>query len=443
MTISLKKSKKFTQRRICIAKKIYKQGGGLVILFNSPETLRNGDILNTYRHDSDFYYLTGFTEPSSCLIIMCDKKPRSFLFCKSKNIIKEVWDGERIDPKMAKKLFNFDESYSIDELENIIADLLSSSLIIYTQISCENKRNFFKLYDILNKKNNKYNCNSKVKTICDIKPFISEMRLIKDEYEIDVMRKAALISSKAHIQAMKHCRPGIHEYELDAELLYNFRKSGAQRLAYDNIVASGPNACVLHHKAGNRLINNNDLILVDAGCELDSYASDITRTFPAVGKFNYIQSKLYEIVLFAQRDVIQSIKPGIDISSLHKIAINSLVRGLLDEKIITGHLDDIVTTGKYTEYYMHQTSHWLGLDVHDVGSYTEPNTNSSRILKEGMIFTVEPGLYIRKNLDINEKFWNIGIRIEDSILVTKNGYEILTDKAPTDRREIEIIMKNK
>ncbi|MGZ3240725.1 MAG: M24B family metallopeptidase, partial [Burkholderiaceae bacterium] len=282
---------------------------------------------------------------------------------------------------------------------------------------------------------------------------LNEMRLVKDESEIAIMQRAANISAAAHERAMRVSRPGMHEYEIEAELLHEFRKHGSEFPAYTSIVAAGANACVLHYRAGNTVMQDGDLVLIDAACELGSYASDITRTYPANGKFSGPQKALYEIVLAAQAVAIAEVKPGKRFIDGHEAAVKVLAQGMLDTGLLdknkVGTLDDVISKGDYRQFYMHRTGHWIGMDVHDVGNYREPNTEPLaeeqerpwRVLQPGMVMTVEPGIYVRPSPGVPEQYWNIGIRIEDDVAVTPSGPEILSRDAPKTVADIEAIMK--
>jgi Xaa-Pro aminopeptidase len=279
----------------------------------------------------------------------------------------------------------------------------------------------------------------------DLSDVLAEMRLVKDASELATMRAAATISAQGHVRAMQAAHLGCHEYELEAELLYHFRKHGAQAVAYDSIVAAGANACVLHHRAGNAVMQDGDLVLIDAGCELDGYASDITRTFPANGKFSGPQRALYNIVLAAQQAAYEKTSPQYHFNAGHDAAVQVLTQGLLDEGLLQGTLAQAIETAAYREFYMHRTGHWLGMDVHDVGSYRSPSASAEerpwRQLQAGMVLTIEPGLYVRPAPDVAEKFWGIGIRIEDDAVVTETGCELITRGVPVDADEIEAIMR--
>jgi Xaa-Pro aminopeptidase len=279
----------------------------------------------------------------------------------------------------------------------------------------------------------------------DLSDVLAEMRLVKDASELATMRAAAAISAQGHVRAMQSAHPGCHEYELEAELLYHFRKHGAQAVAYDSIVAAGANACVLHHRAGNAVMQDGDLVLIDAGCELDGYASDITRTFPANGKFSEPQRALYDIVLAAQQAAYAKTSPQHHFNAGHDAAVQVLTQGLLDEGLLQGTLDQAIETASYRQFYMHRTGHWLGMDVHDVGSYRSPPASTEerpwRQLQAGMVLTIEPGLYVRPAPDVAEKFWGIGIRIEDDAVVTETGCELISRGVPVAADEIEAIMR--
>jgi Xaa-Pro aminopeptidase len=286
----------------------------------------------------------------------------------------------------------------------------------------------------------------------DVEALLHEMRLFKDAHEIDIMRKAAGISARAHIRAMQMCKPGMREYQLEAELLHEFRNSGAQSVAYNSIVAGGANSCILHYRAGATELRSGELCLIDAGCELDGYASDITRTFPVNGKFTGPQRALYDITVAAQEAAVAMTKPGNTFMQPHEAALRVLTQGLLDEKLLKlaelGSLENAIESAAYRRFYMHRTSHWLGMDVHDVGSYREPIENPVkeekpwRILQSGMVITVEPGLYIRPADDVDEAYWNIGIRIEDDAVINDSGCELISRSVPVKADEIEALMKS-
>ena len=445
-------------RRNQLAKQIFaKTGSGTAIISTAPELARNRDSEFPYRHDSDFYYLTGFEEPDATLVIKVDKNGTSFqtqshLFCRPKDPEREIWDGIRLGPDAAPETLGIEYAHSIQELDKKLNELLADQGALYIRLaeSAESDRRLRHwMKQIRAQARSGVNPPSQVH---DIDAMIHEMRLFKDAHEIDTMRHAATISARAHIRAMQACKPGMREYQLEAELLHEFRNSGAQSVAYNSIVAAGPNSCILHYRAGSTELRSGDLCLIDAGCELDSYASDITRTFPVNGKFSGPQRALYDITLAAQEAAIAVTKPSNTFIQPHEAALQVLTQGLLDEKLLKlselGSLENAIEIGAYRRFYMHRTSHWLGMDVHDVGSYRETTQDSSsadkpwRILKSGMVITIEPGLYIRPADDIDEKFWNIGIRIEDDAVLTDSGCELISRGVPVKPDEIEAIMKN-
>ncbi len=425
-----------------------KSGNGVAILGTSPEVFRNRDSDFPYRHDSDFYYLTGFTEPDSLLVMQISENSQTtHLFCRPKNLEREIWDGIRLGPEAAPEKLNVDFAHSIDDLDQVIPDLMSNQKNLYYRLAA-NSASDHAMRTWMETLSAKVRSGvKKPEQIHDIENLIHEMRLIKEPDEISMMAASAKIAAQGHLQALRTCKPGLREYHLEAELLHVFRKHGAQSVAYNSIVAGGANACILHYRADNAELKNGDLCLIDAGCELNSYASDITRTFPINGKFSPAQKLAYEIVLASQEAAIEATRPGKHFQEPHEAAIKVLVEGLFEMKILQsnkhGTVEDAITSGAYQPYYMHRTSHWLGMDVHDVGSYREPGDahNGWRILREGMVLTIEPGLYFRPSEEVPSEFWNIGIRIEDDAVVTSNGCELITRDVPVTVSEIEHCMK--
>ena len=445
-------------RRNQLAEQIFaKTGGGVAIISTAAELTRNRDSEFPYRHDSDFYYLTGFEEPGATLVMKVGKSGNHFevqshLFCRPKDPEREIWDGIRLGPDAASETLGIEYAHSNQELDQKLNDLLADQSALYVRLadSAESDRRLRHwMKQVRAQARSGVNPPSQLH---DIDAMIHEMRLFKNAHEIDIMRRAAAISARAHIRAMQACKPGMREYQLEAELLHEFRNSGAQSVAYNSIVAGGANSCILHYRAGSTELRSGELCLIDAGCELDSYASDITRTFPVNGKFSGPQRALYDITLAAQEAAIAMTKPGNTFMQPHEAALQVLTQGLLDEKLLKltelGSLENAIETGAYRRFYMHRTSHWLGMDVHDVGSYRESALESSgadkpwRILKSGMVITIEPGLYIRPADDIDEKFWNIGIRIEDDAVLNDAGCELISRGVPVKADEIEAIMKN-
>jgi len=437
----------FRERRRRLLAHMRAQGGGIAVLPTAPEAVRNRDAEYLYRHDSDFYYLSGFVEPEAWLVLIAGADDHALLFCRPRDPKMETWTGYRVGPEAAAERFGLDEAYSIDELDDILPELLLDQPTLYAP---------FERGDMvdgpvqawLEAASGQTRLGRRVpQRMQSLSPIVAEMRLVKDAAEIAVMRRAARISAGAHARAMRTVRPGMREYELEAELLYEFRRHGAQAPAYTSIVAGGANACILHYPAGDAELRDGDLVLVDAGCELDSYASDITRTFPVNGRYTGPQRALYDLTVAAQQAAAEATRPGQPWNAGHQAALRVLVQGMLDEKLLKGSLDGALESGDYSRFYMHQTGHWLGLDVHDVGDYRDPaapyadDTRPWRALAPGMMLTVEPGIYVTAADDVPPQFWNIGIRIEDDALVTETGCELITRGVPVDAREIEALMR--
>jgi Xaa-Pro aminopeptidase len=423
--------------------------GAVAVLPTAPEVPRNGDSDYPYRHDSYFYYLSGFTEPESVLVIVAarGKRPaRAILFCREKNLEREIWDGYRYGPEAARSAFGVDEAWPIAELDTRLPDLLADAPALYYATASSPALDARVAGWIKAVRARSRSGVTAPATFHDLLPLLDEMRLIKDADEQAIMLRAGEISGNAHARAMRAARPGLHEYALEAELLYEFRRNGAQFPAYTPIVASGPNACVLHYSANDRPMRDGDLVLIDAGCELDGYASDITRTFPVNGRFTPAQRRLYELVLAAQEAAFAAIAPGRPYSAFHEAALRVLTQGMLDLGLIApgkfASVEDAIAAKAHVPFYMHGTGHWLGMDVHDVGAYRDlaQADKPSRPLQPGMVLTVEPGIYVRPAEGVPEEYWHIGIRIEDDVVVTGDGYRILTASAPKTVEEIEALV---
>lgn len=446
-------------RRNTLAQRIFTNtGGGIAIISTAPELTRNRDSEFPYRHDSDFFYLTGFEEPGATLVMKVGKDGNNFqlqshLFCRPKDPEREIWDGIRLGPEAAPEALGIEFAHSNQELDQKLSSILADQDAIYVRLSesAESDRRLRHwMKQVRGQARSGINPPSEFH---DVETLIHEMRLFKDAHEIGIMRRAAAISARAHVRAMQACKPGMREYQLEAELLHEFRNSGAQSVAYNSIVAGGANTCILHYRAGATELHAGELCLIDAGCELDGYASDITRTFPVNGKFSGPQRALYDITLAAQEAAIAMTKVGNTFMQPHEAALKVLTQGLLDEKLLKlselGSLENAIETGAYRRFYMHRTSHWLGMDVHDVGSYRESSEDIAkdekpwRILRSGMVITIEPGLYIRPAEDVDEAFWNIGIRIEDDAVINDMGCELISRGVPVKADEIEALMKNK
>lgn len=414
-------------------------GVGVAIIPTAPEAVRNRDSHYPYRFDSYFYYLTGFREPEAVLLLIAGSEPKSILFCRDKDIEREIWDGYRHGPEGAREAFGFDETYSISELDHLVPKLLANQPALYYSLGADSGWDARVTQWLNGVKMQSRSGVAAPRVIHDVRTLLDEMRLIKDSAEITTMCRAAEISAGAHQRAMRFARPGLHEYELEAEILHEFYRHGSQSPAYTSIVASGANACVLHYIANNAQLKNGDLLLIDAGCELEGYASDITRTFPVNGKFSAAQKDLYELVLAAQVAAMAKVAPQNTWDQPHNAALEVLVRGFIDFGLCKGSVEEVLENGSYRQFYMHRTGHWLGLDVHDAGEY-KINENWRR-LEQGMTLTVEPGCYVRPADGVPKHFWDIGIRIEDDVLVTEQGCEVLTVKAPKTVADIEAVME--
>ncbi|MDI9330707.1 MAG: aminopeptidase P N-terminal domain-containing protein [Alphaproteobacteria bacterium] len=456
----------YAQRRARLAAQL--GPSGVAVIPTAPERGRNRDSDFPYRHDSYFFYLTGFTEPQACLVLTSEG--RNALFCLPKDLDREIWDGYRLGHEAAPQALGVDEAFSSADLKSKMPQWLENRSSVWfpfatheglaTQIEAW-------LTQVRARVRFGAQCPAQQNDVCAL---LDEMRLVKDGHELATMRQAARISAGAHVRAMQSSarmlRLGqdVREYHLEAELLHEFRRHGSQFPAYTSIVAAGSNACVLHYRADAAPLRAGQLVLIDAGCELNGYASDITRTFPADGHFTPPQQALYELVLASQEASVQATRPGARFTDPHQAAVRVLAQGLLDEGLLVrdqvGGLDDVIEKRAYFPFYMHRTSHWLGMDVHDCGSYVEPGNSDSggsrrdpisgelildrpsRILRPGMVLTLEPGLYVRPASNVPEQFWNIGIRIEDDAVVTESGCELITRDVPVSVRDIEALMRD-
>ena len=408
---------------------------GVAVLSTAPERIRNRDAHYPYRFDSYFYYLTGFPEPEAVLVVVAGKPPRSLLFCREKNPEREIWDGFRYGPERARETFKVDEAHPIGRLDELLPQLIANQNTLYCEVGVDpawDARIIGWINQVRAQVRNGVHAPGEIR---DLRAILDEMRLIKDESEVSTMRRAASIAAGAHVRAMQAVRPGAWEYEIEAELLHEFRRHGAQAPAYTPIVAGGANACVLHYVQNNAQLRDGDLLLIDAGCEVDGYASDITRTFPVGGRFSGPQKAIYELVLAAQTAAIGEVRPGKEWEDPHRAAVKVLAQGFIDLGLCKGSVDDVIESGAYRRFYMHRTGHWLGMDVHDVGDYKRDGL--WRKLEPGMVLTVEPGCYVSAAEDVPAQFWNIGVRIEDDALVTAEGCEIITRGAPKTVADIE------
>ncbi len=444
MPIPVEDLSPFAARRRRVLDTLRAAGGGVAVLPTAPEAIRNQDSDYPYRHDSDFYYLTGFPEPEAWLVLVAGDTEQALLFCRPKHLEREIWDGYRFGPDAAAEQFGFDAAYPVEELDTRLPGLLAGQTDLYAPLgSCPALDAKLPGWLAAARQKARAGVHAPVRHH-DLRALLAGMRLIKDASEIAALRRAGQISAAGHLRAMRATRPGLHEYEIEAELLHEFRRSGAQGVSYNSIVATGANACVLHYRAGDTVMRDGELLLIDAGCEYDSYAGDITRTFPVNGRYSGPQRALYDLTVAAEAAAIAATRPGARWNEPHDAAVRVLAQGMLDEKLLTGTLDGVIESGAYSRFYMHRTGHWLGLDVHDVGDYRadEDGKRAWRRLEPGMVLTIEPGIYVRPGDDVPEAFWNIGIRTEDDALVTADGCELLTRDVPVEAAEIEAIMRS-
>jgi len=410
-----------------------------MILAQAPAAIRNRDTHYPYRYDSYFHWLSGFPEPEAVLVLVAGRRPRQILFCRDKNPKREIWDGHRYGPKAAAEAFGFDAAYAIDQIDRRIGRYLANQPCLYYLIGRDPAWDA-RVLGWLNAV--RANTRSGVRAperLADARGLLDELRLRKDAHELERMRRAADISAAAHRRAMRAVAPGRQEYEIEAELLYEFRRHGAAAPAYPPIVAGGANACVLHYTANDQRLRDGDLLLIDAGAEYDGYAADITRTLPVNGRYSPAQRTVYEIVLAAQAAAIAEVRPGRPWNAPHKAAVRVLTQGLKDMKLLKGDLEGLIEREAYKPYYMHRTGHWLGMDVHDAGEYKLDG--HWRPFEPGMTCTVEPGLYLRADQGVHRAYRNIGIRIEDDVLVTETGCEVLTAATPKTVDEVETWMR--
>ena len=428
----------FASRRAELARRMSR---GVAIIPTAPERIRNRDSDYLYRFDSYFYYLTGFAEPEALLIVVAGDTPqstKSILFCRDKHPERELWEGFRFGPEAARERFAFDEAYSFAQLDELAPKLLADQAALFYAPGADPGWDA-RIIGWLNRVREQSRAGVTAPTqIHDVRTLLDDMRLRKDATELATMRSAADISAEAHIAAMRATRPGCMEYEVEAELLYHFRRRGAQFPAYWPIVAGGANACVLHYRDNNQRLNDGDLLPIDAGCELDGYASDVTRSYPVNGKFSRPQREIYELVLAAQAAAIAVTRPGAGWNDPHDAAVQILAEGFVKLGLCEGPVERVVESEDYRRFYMHRTGHWLGLDVHDAGEYKV--AGAWRALEPGMMLTVEPGCYIRPDDKVPQAYWNIGIRIEDDVLVTAAGCEVITASTPKSVADIEALV---
>jgi Xaa-Pro aminopeptidase len=421
------KESEYKRRRDTLAEKL--SNSSVAVLFSSDYKTRSNDTEYPYRQNSNFYYLSGFKEDNSVLVLLKNKKAyESILFVKKKDKLEELWNGKRVGVKQAKKSFMHDKVYSIERFEEKLKEIISDRKSLYYDFKSDSH-----LFETLKK----YSKN--ISEHKDISKDIEMMRIIKSDAEIELIKKAVAITKSAHLRAMKFDKKGKYEYQLQAEIEHSFKSNGAYSDAYTSIVAGGNNANTLHYISNNEKLKDGELILIDAGCEYEYYASDITRSIPVNKKFSDAQKKVYNFVLDAQKEVLDAIRPGVKRSELQKIAVESLTKALLELGVLKGDLKKLIKKEKYKPYYPHGIGHWMGIDVHDQCPYKDKKSKEIS-LREGMVLTIEPGLYLDAfDENVPEIYRGIGIRIEDDILITKDAYENLSKDIPKSIEDIENI----
>lgn len=434
------KQSEFKRRRAQLMKMMHKNS--IAILPSSSELARNRDVDFPFRQDSDFLYLTGFNEPDAVVVLAPGRKHGEYiLFCREKDPEQETWHGRRAGQEGAVETYGADDSFPIDDIDDILPGLLEGRESIYNVMGLSPEFDQRLIGWVSHIKAQSRNGRQVPSEFLALDFILHDMRLFKSKAELKLMRQAAAINVVAHKRAMKLCEPGRYEYQIAAEFDHEFGRNNAQH-AYPAIVGGGANSCILHYTENNEVLNDGDLLLIDAGCEVQGYASDISRTFPVNGKYSAAQREVYEIVLSAQLAAIKKVKPGNHWNDPHNAAVRIITRGLLEIKLLKGNLAKLIKEQAYRRFYMHRTGHWLGLDVHDVGDYKVGD--QWRLLEPGMVLTVEPGIYIpAHSKSVHRKWWNIGIRIEDDVLVTPTGCEVLTEALPRKVDEIEALMAGK
>ena len=435
MSISIKE---FQQRRQELMNHMEPQS--IAIIAAANPLLRNGDSDYRYRQNSDMYYLSGFAEAHSVLVLIPGREQgQCLLFCQEKDVLKELWNGRLMGPENAQQVLGVDDAFPIGDIDDILPGLIEGRERVYYAMGKDEHfdHRVMEWVKVVRQK-----VRSGVHSPGEflvLGHLLHEMRLIKSKAELELMRKAGQIAVRAHQRAMQVCRPGMYEYEVEAEFVHEFCRSGCLAPAYNSIVAGGDNACILHYNENNMVLTDGDLLLIDAGCEYDYYASDITTTFPVNGKFSAEQKAIYELVLEAQLAAIAEVQPGKHWDDPHNATVRVLAAGLLRLGLLEGTLDEVIESGSFREFYMHRAGHWLGMDVHDVGDYKIDG--KWRVLEPGMVMTVEPGLYVSpQNTKVEARWRGIGVRIEDDVAVTRSGHEILTSGLPRTVAEIESFM---
>jgi Xaa-Pro aminopeptidase len=433
------KQSEFKKRRKQLMQRVGK--GNIALIGSAAERVRNRDVHYPYRQDSDFYYLTGFNEPEALAAFIPGREQGEYiLFCREYDETKALWEGAHAGLEGAVKHYEADDSFPIDDLDEILPGMLENKGKVFYPLGRDPDLDHSLLEWINHLRGQSRRGVTAPGELVSLEHILHEMRLFKSPSELKLMRRAAEVSAEAHVKAMQACKPGLYEYQIEAELLYQFYQGGLRHVAYPSIVAGGRNACVLHYTENKALLQDGDLLLIDAGAECDHYAADITRTFPVSGRFTEPQKQLYQLVLDAQAAALEQIRPGLPWNAAHDAAVETITRGLVELGILKGKVKKLIKDEKYKPFFMHRIGHWLGMDVHDVGDYKVEQ--EWRLLEPGMVVTVEPGLYIPHDYEkVEEKWRGIGIRIEDDILVTASGHECLTSGVPKTIDEIETLMQ--
>lgn len=430
----------FKRRRRQLMKRMKRRSVALIA--SAPAALRNRDVEFPYRQDSDFAYLTGFNEPESLAVFIPGREEGEFvLFCREFDAQQAVWVGRNAGLEGAREVFGADQAFPITELDKVLPGLLENRDPVYYPIGRQSEFDQQVMRAINHIRARVRSGVGVPEQFIALDRILHEMRLFKSPAERELMRRAAAVSAEAHVRAMRACRPGRYEYEIEAEILHEFTRHGMRFPAYPCIVAGGANACILHYTANDAVLRDGDLLLIDAGAEYQQYAADITRTFPVNGRFSEAQRALYDLVLEAQLAAIEAVRPGARWNEPHDVAVRVLTHGLVKLGLLRGRPSRLIRDEAYKKFFMHRTGHWLGMDVHDVGDYKVDG--EWRELEPGMVVTVEPGLYVTSDCaDVDPAFRGIGIRIEDDVLVTRHGHEILTSSVPKTPDEIEALMQS-
>ncbi len=433
------KQNEFKKRRQLLMQQI--GNGNIAIVASASSHTRNRDVEFPFRQDSDFYYLTGFNEADSLAVFIPGREQGEYiLFCQEFDEKKALWEGAHAGLEGATEHYEADDSFPIDDMDEILPGMLENKGKVFYPMGRAPDLDHQLLEWITKIRKQSRNGINAPGELVSLEHLLHEMRLFKSAEELKLMRKAAEVSCQAHVRAMQQCQPGLYEYQIESEVIHQFMQQGLRYVAYPSIVAGGKNACVLHYVENKDKLKKSDLLLIDAGAECDHYAADITRTFPVSGKFSSAQKQLYQLVLDAQYAAIEQVQPGQPWNKAHDVSVKVLTTGLVKLGLLEGDIDKLIEDETYKQFYMHRIGHWLGMDVHDVGDYKI--NDEWRLLEPGMVLTIEPGLYIPENCETVDKKWRgIGIRIEDDVVVTKEGHEVLTHAAPKEIDEIESLMQ--